>query len=57
MDLEERYALALAALERIAEYGHTDDCMSCAPVHECGCNDEDERDIARAALAALNREG
>lgn len=54
MDTEEKLALALEALRRIASFGHTEDCVSTgAPVHECGCYELDEREIAATTLINL----
>lgn len=50
MDLEEKYRLAVATLEKIAKFGHVEDCLSSAPVHECGCYDKDEKELAQACL-------
>jgi hypothetical protein len=54
MDLSEKYAKAVAALQAIAKFGHVDSCTSHAPVHECGCYEKDEKQLARAVLDELD---
>ena len=56
MDIEQRYNVAVKALRTIAGFGHVEGCTSSAPVHECGCYDADEREIATEALARLGEE-
>lgn len=53
MSLEERLALAVEALHRIATFWHAEACTGSAPVHECCCQDIYEVDIARECLVAL----
>lgn len=53
MDLLEKYRLAIEALEKIAKFGHTPECCSSAPVHECGCYEADEKEIAKKCLEDL----
>ena len=48
--------IALDALQRIRDFSHHSDCTSSAPVHECGCFDDDERTIARKALERIDRD-
>lgn len=38
-------------LEQIINFGHTKECMGCAPVYECGCQEKDQADLAKEALA------
>lgn len=45
--------IALEALRRIAFFAHVKSCNSSAPVHECGCYDKDETEIAREALRKI----
>lgn len=56
MSTEEKLQIALAALDRIAHFGHVRGCCSSAPVHECGCYDSSEKDIAQAALISMGEE-
>lgn len=41
-------------LEKIRDFGHAEDCCSCAPVYECGCYDKDQSELAREALKLLD---
>lgn len=54
MSSDARLLIALAALKSIAEYDHAEGCTHSAPVHECVCQDHDERDIAKAVLEELD---
>jgi hypothetical protein len=56
MTIEERYRLAVEALEKIAKFGHTEECTSSAPVHECGCYEKNEKELAQEALDKLDGE-
>lgn len=49
----EKLKVALTALRAIATFGHADQCMSSAPVHECGCYDKSEKELAQEALDQL----
>jgi hypothetical protein len=52
---EEKLELALQALRRIADFGHTEECCNCGvPVYECCCYDKSQWDIAREALEKLD---
>lgn len=53
MDTQEKLRLAVEALEKIADFGHAQDCTSSAPVYECCCFDKDQAEIAKAALEEL----
>lgn len=53
MSLEEKYRLALEALEKIAKFGHIPVCRSSAPVHECCCYGLSERELAQECLTKL----
>jgi len=50
---EEKLAVALEALREIENLGHAPGCKSMAPLHECGCYDSSEKDIAREALSRM----
>lgn len=54
MTLEEKYNLAIATLQKISNFRHVEDCHSSAPVHECGCYDKDERELAQDCLEKLD---
>jgi hypothetical protein len=54
MDLNEKYRLAIEALEKIARFGHVQDCVSSAPVHECACFKLSEIEIAQECLKTLD---
>lgn len=57
MDSEEKLKLAIEALQKIASFGHGPDCSgSGAPVHECGCYDKDEKQIAQEVLQEIGEE-
>lgn len=56
MDQEEKYRLAVETLQRIASFGHVPDCNSGAPVHECCCNEKEEKDLAQDCLRALGED-
>jgi hypothetical protein len=53
---EDKFRVAAEALRRIANFGHTysEHCVPCAPVHECGCYEDSEQDIARKALQEID---
>ncbi len=54
LSAEEKLALAIKTLEKIADFTHADCCDSkCVPVHECGCYDMDETSLAYECLARL----
>ena len=54
MTLEEKYEKAIETLRAIAKFGHTRYCNSSAPVHECCCNDIDERELAQKCLGEID---
>ena len=63
-DLEKLYEhekalkIAMTALHQIAEFGHVGGphCCRNAPVYECGCFDKSQWDIAKEAIARIDRE-
>jgi len=54
---EEKLEIALEALRAIARFDHAPNCTSSAPVHECGCYDADECEIAKDALRCIEGDG
>lgn len=57
MDIEAKYHLAVEALRKIANFGHVENCISSAPVHECGCYPKDEKELAKDCLETLGEDG
>ena len=57
LSTEDKLRVALEALRAIAKFDHVPECYSSAPVHECGCYDQDEQEIAKDALAQIDAEG
>ena len=47
---------AIILLEQIRDFGHVEDCLSCAPVYECGCYDKDQSELAEEALRELDED-
>lgn len=54
MDDKECLRICIMALKAIANFGHVDGCNSPAPVHECGCYEKDEKEIAQEALRKID---
>lgn len=54
MTLAEKYKIAIATLQKISNFRHVEDCHSSAPVHECGCYDKDERELAKDCLEKID---
>lgn len=56
LSTEEKLELAIEALRAIAKFDHAPNCPSSAPVHECGCYESSEREMAKDTLVLIGQE-